>query len=351
MEEKGLDKLLAMLAKQPAPAWFNQDADCVLFVRLRLHANLAGRAFASRLSEADRIDLRQRFERSLWPDTPPAWQGELVELDNRSWEFSSERWLQEPLHPGHGDARYYLNKDENQDWLLLAEDHLRISLRGTLDAVSEQLPKALQSIESVTQPEGLARDNRGALVCAHPFLCGAGAQLTLVLHLPACCWWGRIEDLLDPLYRIGFCYRTWQEGYGDFLLLENTSAENHQHPAELIKAAQALLPGIIAEENACRRRLAEHRRQELEDRIHRALALCQNARQMGYPELVEHLSMLRLARQLADQPGWSLPPLTQPVTQLLMKLAPAHLALKEPGIDARQSMAARARELRAALRK
>jgi protein arginine kinase len=102
-------------------------------------------------------------------------------------------------------------------------------------------------------------------------------------------------------------------------------------------------------EEAAREQLRKHRRLEVEDKLHRALALCRTARLMGYPELVEHLSLLRLGAQLPAS-GWHLPESPCPVTPLLLRLAPAHLAARSgEGLAGRQAAALRARLLRAAL--
>lgn len=348
-ESRTLDRLLSSLATRPLPEWFASDSELLLFGRLRIHANLKDRPFPARMDEHDRLDLRELLEKELWSGSPPGLQGQLRELDPLHWEFSSERWLQEPLHPGHVDARYFLADEENRDWLLMGEDHLRLSMRGAAEELRSALQESEALLARLDKAHGLAIGPKGERLCAHPFLCGTGAQLTLVLHVPAMCWWGRIEDILDPLYEQGFCYRTWQEGYGDFLLLENTSGDAFEDTRDLLERGLALLPRVAEEELACRQRLVEHRRTEVEDRVHRALSLCRNARQMGYPELVEHLSMLRLGRQLVKEPGWSLPPLERAISPLLMMLAPAHLALRGGASDGRQSMALRAKLLRSEL--
>lgn len=324
----------------------------MLFGRLRLSLNLAGEAFPARLGHEGRLALQSRLLDEIKDTRPPAQKGFLRGLDSAQWEFLSERWLQEPVEWEHGDALLVLEEGEERDWLLTGEDHLRLGARGAperLQQVAQGLDALVSHLESA---HGLALDARGGRVVANPFLCGSGCHGALVLHLPALAWWGQVEEQLDPLYEQGLSYRTWQEGLGDFLVLENVRGEDAPSPEDgpAVLTLQRLLRAVAhleEAEEAARAQLRRHRRLELEDRVHRAHASCRSARLMGYPELVEHISLLRLGRQMAGS-GLHLPEEGAPLTPLLLHLAPAHLeARSDAGRDGRQASALRARLLRA----
>jgi protein arginine kinase len=317
--------------------------------RLRVSANLKGLAFPERLDTPTLEALgRQLLERigGEWPITLS-----LGRPDDSQWEFLSERWLQEPARFAVGGARLLLEAGESRGLLLGGHDHLRFCVRGT----GETLRAGAEAIEArlgaLAGTPGLALEaGSGERIVANPFHCGSGAHVSLVLHLPGLCWWGRLEETLDPLYAEGLAYRTWQDGFGDFLVIENVRAEGHRDSRRTLEDLFDLLRDIeAAEDEACEELLA-HRRLELEDRIWRAAATCRSARLMGYPELVEHLSMLRLGRQLAlaGEFGDPLPGLE--ITPWLLRLAPAHLA-RSAGrpLDGRGSSAMRAVRLREAL--
>lgn len=352
----GVDELITQLSAVD-PAWMPGDESLLLFGRLQLSLNLRGLAFPARLAAEQRTVLLASLQQRLWPQGAPARKARLKGLTGSHWEFLSERWLLEPLELGHDEARLWADLDERRGWLLLGEDHLRLDLRGceaSLRAGADQLDAQAAQLE---EDPGLALGPAGERLTANPFLCGSGCHGTLVLHLPALAWWGQVEDVLDPFYEQGLSYRTWQEGFGDFLVLENVRGEDWPAapggaagPAaatldRLLKALEEIQPLELA----ARDQLRKHRRLELEDKLHRALAICRSARLLGYPELVEHLSLLRLGAQLPDS-GWNRPELPVPVTPLLLRLAPAHLAARsDVGLDGRQASALRARLLRAAL--
>ncbi|MFA7330960.1 MAG: hypothetical protein WC326_07805 [Candidatus Delongbacteria bacterium] len=351
-----MDELITLLSAAD-PAWLPGDASILLFGRLQLGLNLRGLTFPAQLSEDQRGVLLPSLQQRLWPAELPAHKARLKGLGDSHWEFLSERWLLEPLELRHDDARLLVDRDERRSWLLLAEDHLRLDWRGDeagLRAGAQELDQTAARLEA--EP-GLALGPGGERLTANPFLCGSGCHVTLVLHLPALAWWGQVEDSLDPLYERGLSYRTWQEGFGDFLVLENVRGEDWPDPAgRAAGPAQATLERLLAAvaeldhlEQAAREQLRRHRRLELEDKLHRALAACRSARLLGYPELVEHLSLLRLGAQLPAA-GWNLPELPVPVTPLLLRLAPAHLAARsDAGLGGKQASALRARLLRATL--
>ena len=311
------DELIPTLRRR-LPAWSPADSGELLYGRLRLSLNLNGLPFPARLGSAERQalhsyvlgreDLLEGLElRCTLGEMPPDEQ-----------EFLEERWLAEPGGIGQGDAELLLACDEHGGMLVGAHDHLSFHVIGTC----EELLSGLNWLDSrrrmLEQSPGLALGRQGELVVSSPFLCGHGTLLSLVLHLPGLAWWGQIESTLDPLYDEGFSYRTWQEGFGDFILLENLSAQNDPDPRTLLNRALEILNPVFARESNARAELRAHRELELQDRIHRAIALCAGSRMMSYSEFVEHASMLRLASQM----GHSLP---CPISPLLLELAPAHL--------------------------
>jgi len=353
-----MDELLTLLAGTD-PAWWPGDSTPVVFGRLQLALNVRGPAFPAQLSSEQRAALTGSLAERLWSCAPPRHRARLRGLTDEQREFLSERWLLEPLNLPHDDARLWLSEGEERGWLLMGEDHLRLDARGDEGSLWETARALDDEILAWEVEPGLALGAGGERLIANPFLCGSGCHGALVLHLPALAWWGQVEDALDPLYERGLCYRTWQEGFGDFLVLENvrgdawppSALEPGEEGAGPAMATLAHLLAAVREllklEDAAREQLRKHRRLEVEDKLHRALALCRSARLLGYPELVEHLSLLRLGAQLPAS-GWHLPELPCPVTPLLLRLAPAHLAARSgEGLAGRQASALRARLLRA----
>ncbi len=299
------------------PSWTPRDEGILCLASLRLQMNVNGLPFPSRLGRAERKALLDymRSRADLLSDFPL--QASLDDNRPETIEWLAERWLVEPESQGNGDAQLLLAEDESRGLLIGAEDHLRFHALGGLGDLEVALADFHAGQEKLQRNPGLALDPTGGLVTSSPFLCGNGLRLGMVLHLPGLAWWGGLEAQLDPLFVRGFCYRTWQEGLGDFVLLENLDGLRGSAGETLAQAAQIISELEEAEKEA-RRELQDHRQLDLQDRIHRAWALCSGSRLMGYAELVEHLSMLRLGRQLGL-------PLPGPVSPLLVDLAPGHL--------------------------
>lgn len=349
MEEHELERLLQRLAGRD-PAWLPGDAGVLVHGRLRVSANVRGLAFPDRLTRDEGRELRERLAERL--GAPYPLEAVVGRPSESQWEFFTERWLQEPARFADPGAVLRLAEDERAGLLLGGHDHLRFCLRGDGPALVAGADAIEARLAELEQGPGLALDpDSGERLVSSPFLCGSGAHLSLMLHLPGLCWWGRLEETLDPLYDEGLCYRTWQDGFGDFLVAENIGAEGRVDSRESLHELLALVARVEEAEEESRQELLAHRMPELEDRVARAGALCRSARLMGYPELVEHLSLLRLGRQLAARGRLDseLVPVA-PVTPLLLRLAPAQLAFGAGGpLDGRASAALRAARLRQAL--
>ncbi len=321
-----LNEMLQTLA-QRTPAWLPGDKGLLCLASLRLQMNVNGLPFPTRLGRAERKALLDYMNSRADLLGDYSLQCDLDDNRPEVVDFLAERWLADPEALGNGDARLLLREDESRGLLIGAEDHLRFHALGNLDALEEALADFRAGQQELARNPGLALDPDGRLITSSPFLCGNGLRLALVLHLPALSWWGGLEARLDPLFVRGFCYRTWQDGFGDFVLLENLSGQKGS-AEEILQQARNILTELEQGEEEARQELLNHRQLDLQDRIHRARALCAGSRLMGYAELVEHLSMLRLGRQLGlDLPG--------PVSPLLLELAPGHLGL--PSGDSRES--------------
>lgn len=318
--------------------------------RLRVSANLRGPAFPDRLSRDEGQELRAGLVERCGDDFPL--EAVVGRPSGALWEFFAERWLQEPARFADPGALLRLSPDERYGLLLGGHDHLRFCCRGDGPRLRQGAEIVESRLQALADRPGLAIDaSTGERIVSSPFLCGSGAHVSLMLHLPGLCWWGRLEETLDPLHAEGLCYRTWQDGFGDFLVAENVGAEGRIDGRESLEDLLQLVARVEGAEELARQELLAHRRPELEDRVARAGALCRAARLMGYPELVEHLSLLRLGRQLAGQGRFdpSLVPAT-PVSPLLLKLAPAQLqASAGAPLDGRASAVLRAARLRLAL--
>jgi protein arginine kinase len=325
------------------PSWLPGDNDIVLFGRIRLALNIKGLVFPERMSADERARLRElllgRSDICHGLDT----KAKLGRQYDEYAEFLTERWLLEAgQNPGPCDL--LLSSDEKIGLFLGGFDHLRFHAIGNIEDLDSGCAELEKRASMLDQSPGLARSDNGERIVSSPFLCGSGALVSIVLHLPALSWWGRLEELLDPLYSKGLCYRTWQDGFGDFLVVENLSSEKMDNSAQSLQKLLGLLDPIKEAELSCREELLTHRRYELEDRVLRACSICSHARLMGYPEFVEHLSFIRLGRQLISENlnfSDALP--KNDVSPLLLKLAPAQLRFAESSVvDARLAALKRA---------
>ncbi len=330
------------------PAWCPGDADILLMGRMAVAVNLAERPFPARMTPEQRTELLRtlladealcgNLAHRIPPDRPGV----------QELEFLAERWILEPAQHRGTEELLLLAADESRGLLLLGHDHLRYTALGQAAELRSALDDLEARLENLRRDPGLARSSQGERLGSSPFLCGSGTLVTLVLHLPGLAWWGKLEEQLDPLYDEGLSYRTWQEGFGDFLVLENIDTRAETDPRQTLERLLAALDRLRLVEQQCRRDILQHRAPELEDRVRRAWSLCREARLMGYPEFVEHASFLRLGRLMGLQDeAHPLPELLHDVTPLLLDLSPAQVRLRlGQELDGRQLAAGRAELLR-----
>jgi protein arginine kinase len=330
------------------------ESDVVVSTRIRLARNLAGVPFTTRASPHQKAETEARLREAIanLDLTVPLTYVNVATLPAIDRQFLVERQLISRELAGVLDGPRGVAFDDAEAISLMIneEDQLRMqSMRSGFDL--DAAWDAIDSIDDLIEAkvEYAFSDDFGYLT-ACPTNVGTGMRASVMLHLPALGLAKQIDKAFKALQKINLVVRgLYGEGsraLGDFFQISNQITLGKSEVASL-NDIRSVIQEIIKYERMARSTLMREARQNIHDKVARALGTLQSATMMTSEETMELLSAVRLGvhlRLVGD-----LSPLA--VNELFINTQPAHLQklVGEP-LDGEARNAARARYLRNRLR-
>jgi protein arginine kinase len=330
------------------------ESDVVVSTRIRLARNLAGATFTTRATPHQKAETEARAREALagLDLAAPLAYVNVAGLAAIDRQFLVERQLISRELAGvlEGPRGVAFDDREAISIMVNEEDQLRVqSMRSGLD-----LDTAWDSIDQIddlieSRLEYAFSDDFGYLT-ACPTNVGTGMRASVMLHLPALAMTKQIEKAFKALQKINLVVRgLYGEGsraLGDFFQISNQVTLGKSEVASL-NDIRSVIQEIIKYERMARSTLMREARQNVHDKVARALGTLQSATMMTSEETMELLSAVRLGVHL--KLIGDLSPVT--VNELFIYTQPAHLQklVGEP-LDGEARNAARARFLRTRLR-
>lgn len=330
------------------------ESDVVVSTRIRLARNLAGVPFTTRASPHQKAETEARLREAIanLDLNAPLSYVNVATLPAIDRQFLVERQLISRELAGVLDGPRGVAFDDAEAISLMIneEDQLRMqSMRSGFDL--DAAWDAIDSIDDLIEAkvEYAFNDDLGYLT-ACPTNVGTGMRASVMLHLPALGLAKQIDKAFKALQKINLVVRgLYGEGsraLGDFFQISNQITLGKSEVASL-NDIRSVIQEIIKYERMARSTLMREARQNVHDKIARALGTLQSATMMTSEETMELLSAVRLGvhlRLVGD-----LSPLA--VNELFINTQPAHLQklVGEP-LDGEARNAARARYLRNRLR-
>jgi protein arginine kinase len=330
------------------------ESDVVVSTRIRLARNLSGVPFTTRASPHQKAETEARLREAIasLELSGPLNYVNVATLPAIDRQFLVERQLISRELAGVLDGPRGVAFDDGEAISLMIneEDQLRLqSMRSgfDLDAAWEAVDLIDDLIEA--KVEYAFSDDFGYLT-ACPTNVGTGMRASVMLHLPALGLAKQIEKAFKALQKINLVVRgLYGEGsraLGDFFQISNQITLGKSEVASL-NDIRSVIQEIIKYERMARSTLMREARQNIHDKVARALGTLQSATMMTSEETMELLSAVRLGvhlRLIGD-----LSPLA--VNELFINTQPAHLQkLVGEQLDGEARNAARARYLRNRLR-
>jgi protein arginine kinase len=318
-----------------SPAWLNgkdqDDEGIILSTRVRLARNLRGYPFPLNASAGERDEVLE-MGWVAFAGVKELAGGDRLSLTGlavRDCRLLVERHLISPaLAASEGPGGVMIGKDETLSVMLNEEDHLRIQvlLGGfvpneawtRLSAIDDQLGEQLT----------YAWDDRFGFLTACPTNVGTGLRVSLLMHLPALVITNDAEPVLRGASQVGLLVRgVHGEGsavYGNIFQVSNQQTLGRSE-ADILDSLGRVAEQIADQERRARSDLLREARDQIEDKVHRALGLLQNARLLTSRECLNLLSAVRLGVNMYVLSDVR----TSTLNELTVLTQPAHLDRRE----------------------
>jgi len=329
------------------------DVDIVVSSRMRLARNLEAYPFPSRFTPEQRKEAASYLEEVLThlDDTPPLTYFPLLGLSEVDRLVLVERHLISKEH-AEGDAERGVAVSDNESIAIMVneEDHLRMQVFHSGLRLAEAWNVMNRLDDAISAKVQYAFSPEFGYLSACPTNVGTGLRASVMLHLPALALTGQTESFFRSVNRINLAvrglYGEGTEAMGNLFQVSNQVSLGKSEE-EIIDNLSSAVPQIVLYERKAREHLAERRRDQLEDRVCRALGMLQSARTMNSGETLELLSHVRLGINLGVIQDVEI----GVINQLFVQTLPGHLQkLNGKVLDPADRDVHRAKFIREALR-
>jgi protein arginine kinase len=329
------------------------ESDIVISTRIRLARNLASFPFTNRATTAQKAEieslLRDRISRLDAPQ--PLHYLNVAGLAPLDRQFLVERQIiSRELANAEGPRGVAFDEREAVSLMLNEEDQLRLQVMRSGLALEDSWREIDHVDDLIEAKVSYAFHEQFGYLTACPTNVGTGMRASVMLHLPALGLTKQLEKVFRSLQKINLVVRgLYGEGSrasGDFFQISNQITLGKSETGALAEI-QGVISRILFYERQARTALLHEKRQELQDRVSRALGTLQHATMMTSDETMELLSSVRMGINLGLLDDISL----HTVNELFIHTQPAHLQKLVGGsLDGEERNAARARYLRSRLR-
>lgn len=302
--------------------------EIVISTRIRLARNLRGYHFLTQADDTMREEIAEAVNGAL--DRSRHFTGfhrlDIQQLDELDRHLLVERHLISRQHAdGRGTRQLVVAPDEAVAVMVNEEDHLRIQVMRSglqFEAAWRQIDAIDDAIEEALD---YAFHPRYGYLTACPTNVGTGMRVSVMAHLPALRLTGELEKVgraaKEMRLAIRGLYGEGTDALGDFFQISNQTTLGRSEEQILDEFSNFVIPKIIDFEHAARQALIENRAYALDDKVHRAMGLLQNARLMSSNEAMQFLSHVRMGVNVGRLPRVDL----KTVNELFLYTQPAHL--------------------------
>ena len=329
------------------------ESDIVISSRIRLARNLADFPFIRKCSDTDRMEIETTLHKAV--AKIDSWQerveyvdvSDLSELDR---QFLMERQLISSEHSeGSGARSVAIDSSEQFSLMINEEDHLRIQVMQSGFDLHTSYDFIDQIDNLIEQNVNFAFHARLGYLTACPTNVGTGMRVSVMLHLPALVMTREIDRVLRSMTKINLAvrglYGEGSQAMGDFYQISNQVTLGRSE-RDLIDQISEVVPVIIEYERNAREFLKQESRNELNDKVKRALGILNSAESISSEETMHLLSSVRMGVNLGILDNVQIPT----INKLFIHTQPAHLQkLHGMELSSADRNAARAQHLRRSL--
>jgi protein arginine kinase len=302
--------------------------DVVISSRVRLARNLAGMPFLARCNHAQKVEVLERLKDEIlavglaskifYVDVQAASQ-----LDR---DLLVERHLiSQPLARTEHPCGVAISEDETTAIMINEEDHLRMQVLRSALQLNEAWNEINRIDDMLEQCVDFAFSSRFGYLTACPTNVGTGLRVSVMLHLPALKLSGEIERAFraarDMRLAIRGLYGEGTEALGDFFQISNQVTLGRGEQQIVDEFVNDIVPQFLKYERRARADLLRNNRTEIDDKVHRAVAILRSARRISSEETMYLLSLARLGVNIERVKDIDL----KTLNELFLLTLPAHL--------------------------
>jgi len=323
------------------PPWFNgggPDKDVVISTRIRLARNLAGHRFPAHASIAEKDEI---FDKAAESFRAPSrrkfvYEFEVINVGRigklQQHFLVEERSASISLIKGEGSRGVARAGDGKLSVMINEEDHLRIQGMDSGFRPHELWDTVNKADDSIGGMLKYAYSPRLGFLTACPTNSGTGLRVSYLVHLPGLVLTRTVDQVLQAASHMGVSTRGFLGEHSDILgnifQLSNRATMGLSE-VEFIESASATIREIINHERAARERLMKEAKPEVGDKVCRALGILRSARMLGFAELLNLTSALRLGIACGIYDGYS----EDDLNKIVLLGMPAHLQVYISGIE------------------
>jgi protein arginine kinase len=323
------------------PAWFDgggPEGDVVISTRIRLARNLKGHRFPAHASLEEKEAIFNEVSMSLKgaPRRRQACAFEVINIGRlRKLEqhfLVEERVASVSLLNGEGTRGVARGSDGKLSVMINEEDHLRIQGMDSGFRPGELWDMANKADDSIGGALKYAYSARLGFLTACPTNSGTGLRVSCLMHLPGLVLTKTVDQVLQGASQMGISTRGFfgenTDILGNIFQLSNRATMGLSE-TDFIAAASGTIQEIISHERSARERLMKDAKMEVYDKVSRAAGILRSARMLGFAELLNLTSALRLGICCGFFDGHSVDDLNK----VVMLCMPAHLQVYVNGIE------------------
>ena len=307
-------------------------SDIVLSTRVRIARNLQGYPFSVRAKASDRAavlaTIREVLEHKNVLADPVVI--EIEGLEPRLRRLLLERHLvSRELVGGDGEeppsaAALAASTRQPLGLMINEEDHLRLQV-----LISGFDPnRAWRTVDSLDEGLGAvlpyAFHHEFGHLTSCPTNCGTGLRASVLIHLPGLVLTKEINKVLQGISQVGLTFRgLYGEGsevVGNFFQVSNQTTLGKSEE-DLIDHLQKIVGQVVEYERQARAVLLRDAPNVIEDKVWRGYGLLRYARSLGFEEMMNLLSGVRLGLSLKLLSG----PSVYTLNKIMMFAQNAHL--------------------------
>jgi protein arginine kinase len=323
------------------PPWFDgggPDKDVVISTRIRLARNLSGHRFPAHASIAEKEEIFDKAASSFRGSSRRkfVYEFEVINVGRigklEQHFLVEERVASVSLIKGEGSRGVARDGDGKLSVMINEEDHLRIQGMDSGFRPRELWEIASKADDSIGGVLKYAYSPRLGFLTACPTNSGTGLRVSCLVHLPGLVLTKTVDQVLQGASQMGVSTRGFLGEHSDILgnifQLSNRATMGLSE-AEFIESTSGTIMEIIDHERAARERLMKDAKLEVGDKISRALGILRSARMLGFAELLNLTSALRLGIGCGLYDEYS----ADDLNKIVLLGMPAHLQVYISGIE------------------